>query len=487
MKRAFVILTLVLLLGVFQLAVNAQGGEVLVLNEAKLGTITAGGATPSFVFNATAGQQVEIEVISLTAGLNMSFTVFNANGALIVAVGNPSGQATVAGTVTFSESTAHTIQLSASGVAEGQFLITVKSAGLSGEPPVFLGENQSFDDSVSVGGELRYSFASNPVSPLEISIQSTDPLRGPAISLTTDSGKILAAISGEIPGFVLNIPPSTSTNYLLIVSNDHPTGQNITYKISLAPPALDGEDSTGGTAGPAATEEPDDDGLIDLPTSGPCVLATQGQIVNVREGPSTNYDQVATIGAFSIYNVTGRNEDGSWYQINALPEIGWVAVSVIREGGNCDGLAFASYPPLRKSSISGTIWHDLCVTPFGPVDEPPTGCVDDGAGSYRANGSYESGEPGINGIVVTLGIGACLSSGLETITTSSGGYFNFDELTAGTYCLSVDALSSTNSSILIPGGWTNPLTSSSIASATITLGDVDNRTVNFGWDYQFLP
>lgn len=486
MKRTFVILTLVLLLGVLQLGVQAQGGETLVLNEAKLGTVTAGGTVPSYVFNATAGQQVEIEVITLTTGLNLSYTVFNPAGALIVAVGNPSGQSTITGTVTFTENVAYSIQLSASGAPEGQFLITVKSAGLSGEPPVFLGENQSFDDNVNVGGALRYSFASNPATPLQISIVSNDPQRGPAISLTTDTGKILATISGEIPSFTLRIPPNAGANYILTVSNDHPTGQTINYTISLAPPTPDGELPTGGPSGPAATEEPDDDGLIDLPTTGPCVLATQGQIVNVRQGPSTNYDQVGSIGAFTIYNVTGRNEDGSWYQINAQPEIGWVAIAVTRQGGNCDSLALATYPPLRKSAINGTVWHDLCATPFGPVDSPPTGCVDDGDGSYRANGSYDSGEPGIGGIVVSLGEGACPSTGLATATTS-GGYFSFEQLTSGTYCVSVDALSSTNSGYLIPGGWTSPFTNSATASITVTLGDVDTRTVNFGWDYQFLP
>lgn len=487
MKRAFVILTLIILLGVFQWAANAQGGETLILNEAKLGVVTADGTTPSYLFNATAGQQAEIEVISLTNGLNLSFTVFSPSGALIVAVGNPAGQSSIASTVTFTENAAYTIQLSASGATAGQFLIMVKSGGLSGEPPIFLGENQSFNDSVNVGSEFRYSFASNPLTPLEIRVISNDPQHGPALSLTTDTGKVLATVSGEVPGIVLRIPPGVGVTYLLGVRNDHPTGQTTAYTISLSPPAEEGALPTG-PSGPVVTAEPDDDGLIDLPTTGPCVLATQGQIVNVREGPSTNYDQIDSIGAYAIYNVLGRNSDGSWYQINTTPRNGWVAVAVTRQGGNCNNVPIATYPPLRKSSISGTVWHDLCATPDDPDDDPPpSGCVSDGHGSYRANGIYDSGEPGINGIAVILGSGACPSTGLETIITSSGGRFNFEHLTAGTYCVSVNASVSPNSGILIPGSWTNPLTSSSTASFTVTLGDVDNRTVNFGWDYQYLP
>jgi hypothetical protein len=108
-------------------------------------------------------------------------------------------------------------------------------------------------------------------------------------------------------------------------------------------------------------------------------------------------------------------------------------------------------------------------------------------GGYGANGVYESGEPGIGGVVVRLGSGDCPSTGLATTTTGGSGGYSFNSLSAGTYCVSIDALDSTNSSVLIPGGWTYP-TRGGNAQSIVTLDPGETSSgISFGWDYQFLP
>jgi len=137
-----------------------------------------------------------------------------------------------------------------------------------------------------------------------------------------------------------------------------------------------------------------------------------------------------------------------------------------------------------QGSIVGKVWHDLCKVPYETVDVPPEGCVKLPDGSLVANGLLEAGEPGIEGVVVMLGSGACPSTGLATATADADGLYTFSGLDAGTYCVSSDALDATNEKILIPGGWTNPAG----GSVTVTLGAGEERLdVNFGWDYQFLP
>lgn len=147
--------------------------------------------------------------------------------------------------------------------------------------------------------------------------------------------------------------------------------------------------------------------------------------------------------------------------------------------------------PVTTATISGRVWHDLCAVADGEASggEAETtlaeGCVTAEDGSIEANGLLEPGEPGIEGVTVTLGAGACPATGLETATTDANGRYTFADLDAGEYCVSVDPLEETNSEILLPGGWTFPNTVGS-SSVTLTAGQ-SQADINFGWDYQFLP
>jgi len=144
-------------------------------------------------------------------------------------------------------------------------------------------------------------------------------------------------------------------------------------------------------------------------------------------------------------------------------------------------------PPIAPSggTIAGVVWHDLCKVPYETVAEPPEGCVKLPDGGLVANSLLEEGEPGLEGVVVMLGAGACPSTGLATATTDADGMYTFAGLSAGIFCVSIDFLDSTNETILIPGGWTYP---NQEGSATVTIGSGEERLdVNFGWDYQFLP
>ena len=148
-------------------------------------------------------------------------------------------------------------------------------------------------------------------------------------------------------------------------------------------------------------------------------------------------------------------------------------------------------PPagFAPASIEGQVWSDGCAIQGGEGSAPAVpgpGCVPADGGGYRANGGLDAGEPGIGGVQVTLGEGVCPSSGLAVTTTDANGAYSFLDLNAGTYCVSVDALSDRNKSILLPGGWTAP--APELGSVALTLQAGESRAdVNFGWDHQFLP
>jgi len=147
-------------------------------------------------------------------------------------------------------------------------------------------------------------------------------------------------------------------------------------------------------------------------------------------------------------------------------------------------------PELLHFYVSGYVWHDTC-KPYNPVPVPtPAGCIfEPGVGLY-ADGIFSAGEAGIGGVTVRLEINC--NYGAFTTQTDAGGFYKMSftvPAAAGVYeqkiCLSIDAASASNASLLLPGGWTVPKTNSAAAVIQITIPVEKPNTVNFGWDFQF--
>ncbi len=137
--------------------------------------------------------------------------------------------------------------------------------------------------------------------------------------------------------------------------------------------------------------------------------------------------------------------------------------------------------PAANAAINGRVWHDLCAV-AGDEEEAPDGCVPADDGGFQADGILDAGEPGIEGVLVQLGAGACPAVGLGETLTDGNGRFAFTDLAAGNYCVSVDALTAPNDATLLPGGWSGE------ADAAVTLAAGETRDdLKFGWDFQFLP
>ncbi len=137
-------------------------------------------------------------------------------------------------------------------------------------------------------------------------------------------------------------------------------------------------------------------------------------------------------------------------------------------------------------TINGRVWHDLCQNGTAADNETPVGCITTADGELVADGLLEN-EPGIAGVRVTLGQGACpAAEGILTATTDAAGSFSFGNLTAAEYCVSVDTSNEQNQDILLPGSWTAP--AAEVAEAALIVGDEETvQEVDFGWDYELLP
>jgi hypothetical protein len=168
------------------------------------------------------------------------------------------------------------------------------------------------------------------------------------------------------------------------------------------------------------------------------------------------------------------NQDGQYSQVYTFR---------VEESDSC--------PAEMYGMIQGTVWEDQCASPGAGTpmpNQPPLGCVYPSPGTIFTNQTYDPGEPGIPGLVVLLGQGACPSTGYRAISTGPDGTFNFYFILAGTYCVNVDSQDSFNNPILIPGTWTNPNTAigNALASQTITISaGQDVKNMNFGWWYHF--
>jgi len=113
----------------------------------------------------------------------------------------------------------------------------------------------------------------------------------------------------------------------------------------------------------------------------------------------------------------------------------------------------------------------------------PTGCVSNGSGGAVADGIRSTGEPGLANVMVRLASGACPGTGMGVRFTDADGFYYFEDVPAGSYCISVDSVDTP--SVLNSGSWSSPGTSGTLASGSIDMPDVEAYfyNVDFGWDY----
>jgi len=79
--------------------------------------------------------------------------------------------------------------------------------------------------------------------------------------------------------------------------------------------------------------------------------------VKLREGPGTQFKQLATIPSNTTLTAIGRNAKGTWLQVRYNDLTGWVSVRFLKWQGNINTLADVNAPPpqptAQPSSPSG--------------------------------------------------------------------------------------------------------------------------------------
>jgi hypothetical protein len=137
----------------------------------------------------------------------------------------------------------------------------------------------------------------------------------------------------------------------------------------------------------------------------------------------------------------------------------------------------------ENAVVGGLVWLDDCTLARASSSssiEAMAGCVEVGEGRYGGNGVRSTEEPGIGGVMVSLGAGICPSMGLATTLTAPDGTFLFSGLAAGDYCLTVTDDVLTENSLTVEGLWTAPPGFAGQQSVTLQPGE-SNLASEFGW------
>jgi len=225
------------------------------------------------------------------------------------------------------------------------------------------------------------------------------------------------------------------------------------------------------------------------PTEEP-LQVTASMNANCRRGPSKGADQYAYLlkGESALAQGWNDNPAYPWFLIvvDDKPDPCWISGVTLEYNFSPGILPFVAPPP---GSIAGEVWHEICEHTGGQGGEPLVlgqGCAEGLVPAViQGNGVHDSFEDGFAGVTLHLGSGACPSTGYATTTTDANGQYAFTGLTAGTYCVSFNALTDGNDSILIPGGLTYP-TIGGAPQVTVDLLTSQNMTgVAFGWMWQF--
>ena len=208
----------------------------------------------------------------------------------------------------------------------------------------------------------------------------------------------------------------------------------------------------------------------------------------------------------------------------SYPAWSWISGPNLDSDGSCDGFTITDDPQLGPLASNGGATQTHAIAPSSPAKNAAAGAcpATDQRGEPRPHGSacdlgsyeltggqqtstdpselsgmvyndldgdgvYTPGEPPFAGVELVFSSGICsAATPLQTTLSASDGSYQFNKPApnAGTYCISIDPLVEPNTSILIPGGFTEPV--GDLYEITLTEGQ-DMSDLFFGWMFQFGP
>jgi hypothetical protein len=201
----------------------ALAQEPIALDEIKPGELTDASPQASFDFVAAPGQNVEVEVLTISQGMVPQFTVLQENDAVGVWYAI-SPQTSIKSTVTFAEGGAYRIVVGTTNQTVGQFVITLRAV----VPPPMLVVGAPSSGPLSAGASVRYVIQGDPSSRLTLTVDGQDI----AADLYDSGGEVLGSLTNGVAGGGFYLPGG-SADYSLEVHN--PGSADTSYQLTLTP------------------------------------------------------------------------------------------------------------------------------------------------------------------------------------------------------------------------------------------------------------
>lgn len=147
------------------------------------------------------------------------------------------------------------------------------------------------------------------------------------------------------------------------------------------------------------------------PTNTPeqSAQATMTQQVNVRGGPSTNYAVIGLANPGQVFDITGKNPAGDWWQINYNGQQGWVLGQLVT-AANTAAVAVAQNIPVEPTPAPVVVAPPTNTPVPAPAEEPTPAPTATPASSYKFNvavvgrcdrqpaGNWFAGKTYVNGV-----------------------------------------------------------------------------------------
>jgi len=178
--------------------------------------------------------------------------------------------------------------------------------------------------------------------------------------LITGLGLLAAGCGGletPPPPTVTRAPTDTPT-----IPATEPPGQRATPTAVLLTPTVEATPSPSptATATPAPTSTPMSLAAMAAPTTALSQAVVREGPLNVRVGPGTMYPRIGQLAEGTEVQITGRNEDGSWWQITYEAGVdgrGWVSTEYIQTPGEItvEVVEAPPVPPTPRPAYSGKL------------------------------------------------------------------------------------------------------------------------------------
>jgi hypothetical protein len=309
---------------------------------------------------------------------------------------------------------------------------------------------------------------------------------GPNYSTDLSGGTGTGNATSWSPG--TSLEPASQYKWRVTAINGTTLGPPSNWRRFMTPPACSLTDDLV----PPAIIYPEDGATV---TTTPVMISMaaatgclpEGIGMQVSQDPTFS-DQITFFMDFPPLNWLSPDlEDCSIYYVRSYADRGDTEIAYSEPNMFFTDFTGTCPAPETNSAIGGVVWSDLCSVAMGTVPSTiPSNCVLDHTGTIvYADGIRQPGEHGIADVTVNLGEGYCPSTGLATAVTDSNGYYEFSNLSAGRYCISIDAES--NDALIKQGMWTKYLSGHEgwTFHMELLLPGVESLDNDFGW-YHYI-